>query len=130
VYVTLENGSPLYGDYVQAANGKHVSQFLGIPFAEPPVGELRFRKPVQKKAWKEPFNATAQPNACVQSMDTYFGDFDGATMWNSNVPTSEDCLYLNVWVPNRVDRSKRLATLVWVYGGGFWVSGPPHLPSI
>lgn len=54
-------------------------------------------------------------------MDTYFGDFDGATMWNSNVPSSEDCLYLNVWIPgHQRDTDKKLAVLIWIYGGGFW----------
>uniref|UniRef100_A0A915CYH5 Carboxylesterase type B domain-containing protein n=1 Tax=Ditylenchus dipsaci TaxID=166011 RepID=A0A915CYH5_9BILA len=81
VYVTLKDGSPLFGDYLDTPNGKHVSQFLGIPFAEPPVGRLRFRKPVPKASWRQPLNATAHPHSCVQSLDTYFGDFDGAQMW-------------------------------------------------
>lgn len=54
-------------------------------------------------------------------MDTYFGEFYGATMWNTNVPTSEDCLFLNLYIPgNKIDPNKKLAVLVWVYGGGFW----------
>ncbi|KAI1724149.1 carboxylesterase family domain-containing protein [Ditylenchus destructor] len=120
VYVNLQDGSPLFGSYVEGPNGKHISQFLGIPFAEPPVGKLRFRKPVPKSSWRDPFNATTHPNSCVQSLDTYFGDFDGAQMWNSNVPSSEDCLYLNLYVPGKVDSSRRMAVLIWIYGGGFW----------
>lgn len=54
-----------------------------------------------------------------KSMDTYFGDFDGATMWNSNTPYSEDCLYLNVWTPGNF-KNKKMAVLIWIYGGGFW----------
>uniref|UniRef100_A0A914E4M1 Carboxylic ester hydrolase n=1 Tax=Acrobeloides nanus TaxID=290746 RepID=A0A914E4M1_9BILA len=119
-HITLPDGSPLFGEYVSAPNGKYVTQFLGIPFAEPPIGPLRFRKPVPKKPWREALNATTPPKACVQSLDTYFGDFDGATMWNSNVPMSEDCLYLNIYVPDQVDRKKKLAVMVWIYGGGFW----------
>ncbi|KAE9554135.1 hypothetical protein FO519_002672 [Halicephalobus sp. NKZ332] len=120
VHVTLNDGSPVVGELVQSIHGKEVVQFLGIPFAEPPVGKLRFRKPVPKKPWREPLLATTPPKSCVQSLDTYFGDFDGATMWNSNVPMSEDCLYLNVHVPEKVDPGKKLPVLVWVYGGGFW----------
>ncbi|VDO27910.1 unnamed protein product [Haemonchus placei] len=56
----------------------------------------------------------------MQSFDTYFGEFYGATMWNANTPTSEDCLYLNVFVPGKVNANRRLAVMVWVYGGGFW----------
>lgn len=100
--------------------GKEVVQFLGIPFAEPPVGKLRFRKPVPKQPWREPFIASTPPKSCVQSLDTYFGDFDGATMWNSNVPMSEDCLYLNVHVPQRVEPGRKLPVMIWIYGGGFW----------
>ncbi len=54
----------------------------------------------------------------LQSMDTYFGEFYGATMWNSNVAMSQDCLYLNMYVPGRVDPKRQLAVMVWVYGGG------------
>lgn len=41
-------------------------------------------------------------------------------MWNANTPLSEDCLYLNVYVPGRIDPNKKLAVMVWIYGGGFW----------
>ncbi|RCN49662.1 Carboxylesterase [Ancylostoma caninum] len=41
-------------------------------------------------------------------------------MWNANTPTSEDCLYMNIFVPGKIDPTKRLAVMVWVYGGGFW----------
>lgn len=66
MHVSLEDGSPLIGEQVEAANGKPTMQFLGVPFAEPPVGKLRFRKPVPKTAWREPLNATTQPNSCIQ----------------------------------------------------------------
>ncbi|KAK6017712.1 hypothetical protein OSTOST_16763, partial [Ostertagia ostertagi] len=56
----------------------------------------------------------------TQNFDTAFGNFSGATMWNANTPTSEDCLYLNVFIPGKVDPNKRLAVMVWVYGGGFY----------
>ncbi|KAL3072871.1 hypothetical protein niasHS_017845 [Heterodera schachtii] len=119
-YVSLRDGSPLFGIYSQAPTGKTVTQFLGVPFAEPPIGKLRFRRPVPKKPWHDQWNATAFRDSCVQSPDTYFGDFYGATMWNSNVPYSEDCLYLNIYVPGEMNSERRLPVLFWIYGGGFW----------
>ncbi|KAK6764551.1 hypothetical protein RB195_024756 [Necator americanus] len=118
--IYLHDGSPLFGEEVLSPNGKRLTQFLGVPFAEPPVGNLRFRKPKPKHPWRTPLNATILPNSCIQSFDTYFGDFYGSTMWNANTPMSEDCLYMNIYVPGKIDQSKRLAVLVWVYGGGFW----------
>lgn len=41
-------------------------------------------------------------------------------MWNSNVPSSEDCLYLNIFIPGKIDPAAKLPVLLWVYGGGFW----------
>lgn len=120
VYVTLPDGSPLFGSFVQAVTGKHVSQFLGVPFAEPPLGKLRFRRPVPKRPWRDQWNATAFRDSCIQSSDQYFGDFYGATMWNANTPCSEDCLYLNIYVPGELDPDRRLPVLFWIYGGGFW----------
>ncbi|KAM3715925.1 Acetylcholinesterase [Dirofilaria immitis] len=119
-HVTLHDGSPLFGHEVYGENGKLVTEFLGIPFAEPPIGQLRFRKPKPKQPWRTLLNATTMPNACMQSSDTYFGDFQGATMWNSNVPVSEDCLYLNLVVPGQINQNARLPVMVWIYGGGFW----------
>ncbi|KAI6244205.1 Carboxylic ester hydrolase [Aphelenchoides fujianensis] len=84
------------------------------------VGPLRFRKPKPKAPWRTPLNATSPPRACIQSLDTYFGEFYGATMWNTNVQQSEDCLYLNLYIPGNVDPQRKLAVMVWVYGGGFW----------
>ncbi|CAI5455157.1 unnamed protein product [Caenorhabditis angaria] len=118
--IKLQDGSPLFGEEVLAPTGKPLTRFLGIPFAEPPINELRFRKPREKRPWRTVLNATVPPNSCIQSEDTYFGTFYGSTMWNPNTPISEDCLYLNVYVPGTVDPNKKLAVMVWVYGGGFW----------
>lgn len=66
----------------------------------------------------EIYNATTQPNSCVQIIDTLFGEFPGATMWNPNTPLNEDCLYVSVYAPR--PRPRNAAVMVWVFGGGFY----------
>lgn len=101
--------------------------FLGIPFAKPPVGELRFLYPKPVDSWSGIRNATTLPNSCYQAPDLFFGpDFYGSSMWNPNTPVSEDCLYVNVWIPVAKASGKwkpdieRLPVMVWIYGGGFY----------
>ena len=104
--------------YRDRALGRHVDVFLGIPFARPPVGSLRFRRPVRAPSWSGRLDATRAPASCEQAVDTQFGGFAGVSMWNPNTALSEDCLYLNVWAPARPSAAKR-AVMVWIYGGGF-----------
>ncbi|OCT59426.1 acetylcholinesterase [Xenopus laevis] len=94
-----------------------VSAFLGIPFAEPPLDKMRFRRSEPKKPWTDVWDATAYPNACYQYFDTLYPGFPGMEMWNPNRPMSEDCLYLNIWVPH--PRPSNATVMVWIYGGGF-----------
>ncbi|VDD92172.1 unnamed protein product [Enterobius vermicularis] len=117
--VVLNDGTKIIGRLSKSANGKTVTEYLGVPYAEPPINERRFKKPV-KVSRREVINAVNRPKSCMQSPDTYFGDFYGATMWNSNVPISEDCLYLNIYVPETAKKERNLPVMIWIYGGGFW----------
>ena len=91
-----------------------VCQFLGIPFAEPPIGERRFRKPVPKTKSSEPYIAKTMSSQCIQN----FGYRVNSTIANM----SEDCLYLNVLVPGiNIDATNKKAVMVWIYGGAFQV---------
>ncbi|KAG0428163.1 hypothetical protein HPB47_024837 [Ixodes persulcatus] len=101
--------------------GSVVDAYLGIPFAEPPVGERRFLKPVAAEPWTGVFNATSQNKGCVQTdmPITPTVSFDMSE-------TTEDCLYLNVWVPERACDNKAkdpcdklLPVFVFLYGGFF-----------
>lgn len=107
------------GITLTAATGKKVDAWLGIPYAQKPLGSLRFRHPRPVERWgDEIINATTLPNSCTQIVDTLFGDFPGAAMWNPNTPISEDCLYINVIAPK--PRPKNAAVMLWIYGGGFY----------
>ncbi|XP_063980243.1 acetylcholinesterase-like [Diachasmimorpha longicaudata] len=108
-----------------------VHVYLGIPFAKPPIGPLRFRKPLPIEPWHGILNATSQPNSCFQERYEYFSGFEGEEMWNPNTNVSEDCLYLNIWVPQKLRlrhkeapggggmEKKGMPLLVWIYGGGY-----------
>jgi len=83
-----------------------VREFVGIPYAAPPVGALRWRPPAPAAAWTAPRDATHRGPACPQPEEGYHRD------------TSEDCLNLNVWVPDGA--AGKLPVLVWIHGGAFY----------
>jgi para-nitrobenzyl esterase len=106
------------GPRVQTAEGAvqglargGMNQFLGIPFAAPPVGALRWQPPRPHAAWTQTLNATEFGKTCAQI--TELGVFAGP------VSVSEDCLFLNVFTTNAAQRpgAKKLPVLVWVHGG-------------
>ncbi|XP_075720145.1 cholinesterase [Rhinoderma darwinii] len=96
---------------------KTITAFLGIPYAEPPIGALRFKKPEPIKPWSEVRNSTTYGNSCYQYVDQTYPGFSGAEMWNPNTQLSEDCLYLNLWIPS--PKPRNASVMVWIYGGGF-----------
>ncbi|CAG0878892.1 unnamed protein product [Darwinula stevensoni] len=98
--------------------GKEVDCWLGIPYAAPPMGDLRFRHPKPIERWEGIHEADKKPNSCWQNKDTTYPGFLGSEMWNPNTNLSEDCLYLSICVPK--PRPRSLATMVWIYGGGFF----------
>lgn len=101
--------------------GRDISTFLGIPYATPPVGSLRFKRTAPlMKPFKEEIDATKFKAKCIQI--------------RKNVPSftdvspgmSEDCLYLNIWTPKNKTSSSAsggmmLPVMMWIYGGGFFM---------
>jgi len=92
-----------------------VRSFLGIPYAAPPVGDLRWKPPAPVAKWKGVRKATAFGSRCIQG--AVFSD-----MVFRDPGTSEDCLSLNVWAPANGDKGK-LPVMAWIYGGGFVAGG-------
>ncbi|XP_053168226.1 cholinesterase isoform X2 [Hemicordylus capensis] len=105
--------------------GGTVTAFLGIPYGKPPIGRLRFQKPEPREKWMGVWDATKYANSCYQNIDNTFPGFAGSEMWNPNTNLSEDCLYLNIWVPS--PKPKNASVMVWIYGGGFQ-TGTSSLP--
>ncbi|KAM4694527.1 cholinesterase isoform 1-T3 [Discoglossus pictus] len=94
-----------------------ITAFLGIPYGEPPIGAQRFKKPEPPKPWSDVYNASNFRNSCYQYVDQIFPGFSGAEMWNPNTELSEDCLFLNIWIP--APKPRNASVMVWIYGGGF-----------
>jgi para-nitrobenzyl esterase len=101
----------LAGKFIADARQK---AFLGLPYAAPPVGELRWKAPQPAAGWKRVRDATKFGNRCEQWH-----------IWNDYVfldsGPSEDCLFLNVYTPASAKRSAKLPVMLWIHGGGFAV---------
>jgi para-nitrobenzyl esterase len=109
---------PVVGVDDSAATGTHA--WKGVPFAQPPVGELRWAPPVDPAPWTTPRPAQQFGNACVQYGRIYGPGANNR--YDATIATtlgqavgSEDCLYLNIWRP--ADRRGNLPVIVFVHGG-------------
>jgi para-nitrobenzyl esterase len=104
---------------VQGSVAGDVVAFKGIPFAQPPVGDLRWRAPQPIEPWDGVLPATDFVHDCLQPTT----EFEPIA-----TTPSEDCLYLNVWAPASADAGDDLPVLVWIHGGGY-VGGGTSIPT-
>jgi para-nitrobenzyl esterase len=110
--VRIESGA------LQGVDANGLSIYKGVPYAAPPLGELRWREPQPVKPWPGIRKAAAFSPACMQA---------GVSMPGESPPSvSEDCLYLNIWTPVRKSNGQ-LPVLVWIHGGGY-TNGSAAMP--
>ncbi|SJK98687.1 uncharacterized protein ARMOST_01956 [Armillaria ostoyae] len=116
----LVNGTPTanlsYGTFQGYYSG-NLSVFLGVPFASPPLGSLRFAPPQAPVEVDGIQNATGFGAACPQQLSTIPDVLPFEITMGSPSNVSEDCLTVNVWAP--ANASKTLPVVMWIYGGGF-----------
>jgi para-nitrobenzyl esterase len=105
---------------ISGMRANKLSVYKGIPFAAPPVGDLRWRPPVHAAHWIGTRKADAFAPACMQV---------GVSMPGETPPAvSEDCLYLNIWAPAKAKAAhEHLPVIVWIYGGGY-INGSASMP--
>ncbi|MFO1420626.1 MAG: carboxylesterase family protein [Candidatus Competibacteraceae bacterium] len=103
---TITDAIPTDHGSVSGFQDQQTMAYLGIPFAAPPVGPLRWQPPTEPKVWQGTRQATAFSPPCPQVED------NGAVIGN------EDCLYLNVWKPLAASAGANLPVMVFVHGGG------------
>ncbi|KAK6185983.1 hypothetical protein SNE40_008105 [Patella caerulea] len=101
----------IVGDVQSIAVGptsEAITTFLGIPYAEPPTGNRRFRKPVKKEKFNNTFSALTFGASCPQYSSYYTPD-----------KMDEDCLFLNIYSPDTTGSAAKVPVMVWIHGGGF-----------
>jgi len=100
---------------IQGYKEEGLEIFKGIPFAEPPIGKLRFSPPVSKQSWDGVLNTTEYGPCSFQGhseLEQYLGKLE---------PESEDCLSLNIWTP--AGDSEKRPVMFWIHGGAFMIGG-------
>ncbi|XP_023564443.1 liver carboxylesterase 1 [Octodon degus] len=111
----------ILGKYVSLEGfAQPVSVFLGVPFAKPPLGSLRFVPPQPPEPWKYVKNTTSYPPMCSQDPEAsqFISDFYTNRKESISLKHSEDCLYLNIYTPVDVRKKSSLPVMVWIHGGG------------
>ncbi|ODQ77558.1 hypothetical protein BABINDRAFT_163554, partial [Babjeviella inositovora NRRL Y-12698] len=138
--ITLPDGDIITGNYELLNN---LESYLGIPFAAPPVGPLRFKPPQPYTGSLNGFQALAYGPSCPQANPVtgelgIFGSLPQdalnlvmqTPLFNASIPQSEDCLTLNVYRKRGLSSTAKLPVMFWIFGGGFELGGSnTYLPQ-
>ena len=139
--LTVATTSGTYTGFINTTNTPLVSQWLGIPFAQPPIGALRFMPPLRAPNYGVADAKTYKP-ICMQDSGNRTGVYwELVPEFQNTDPQSEDCLYLNIWAPVREQKTvgagagagagvvekKLLPVIIWVCGGSY-KEGGGHAP--
>jgi para-nitrobenzyl esterase len=112
----LETAKSDLGQLAGTRAADNVTAFLGVPFAAPPVGSLRWRAPLPAMPWKGVRKADRFGASCMQVQAG--SRLPWTEEFMTQGPIAEDCLFVNVWTPAaRADA--RLPVMFWIYGGAF-----------
>ena len=107
----------IVGTKINEEDQKDIYAWYGIPYAKPPVGDLRWKAPRDFEFASNRFDATKTPNRCVQVSNFYDELITGQK--EGTIFGSEDCLYLNVFAPaDSLKSNKKLPVMFWIHGGG------------
>nr|UYG55601.1 carboxylesterase 1 [Arma chinensis] len=112
----------IQGSQGTSKNGRSYHIFMAVPYAQPPVGELRFMNPLMHNGWEGTLDATDEATPCIQKIRF------SALKENSTIG-EENCLYLNIYTPSNLDDDgddddKKLPVMVYIHGGGFRWGNP------
>jgi len=114
--VTVQ-GFQINGTKIYEGNNRNVFGWLGLPYAEPPIGDLRWKAPRDFSGFKSNFDAINLPSRCKQVSNTY--DEIMEDLKPGQIIGNEDCLYLNVYRPDNIDfNEEKLPVMFWIHGGG------------
>ena len=115
-YIFKTNKTEFIGSVAKEKGDKKTISFVGIPFAKPPVGDLRWKAPRELDSYPDTFKATTLPNRCMQ-VSNFYDSMDGIE--GESIIGSEDCLYLNIYLSEKAYKSKEMLPVVfWIHGGG------------
>nr|XP_033798110.1 fatty acyl-CoA hydrolase precursor, medium chain-like isoform X2 [Geotrypetes seraphini] len=98
---------------------RQVEAYLGIPFAKPPVGPLRFSPPQPAEPWNGVRDATSNPPMCLQPQNMFRVVEKTLKAKIPPLPVAEDCLYLNVYTPAQEKKNSKLPVMAFIHGGAF-----------
>jgi len=106
--VILDQGTIIGLQYKTRLSDKPYFSFLGVPYAKPPINDLRFKPPVKHPGWSGELKAFSEGNICMQY-----------PLMSNKVVGSEDCLYLNIFVPQTEETNQERAVMIFIHGGAF-----------